>query len=693
MSSKNDFLFELGTEELPPKALKTLAKSLLSSVEKQLTESQIIFGKTKWYASPRRLSFSICDLDDSQQDLLIEKQGPLLSIAYKDDEPTKIGLGFAKSFGVDISTLGEIDTPKGPKLFYKTIQSGVQTVDLIEEIITKALKQLPIPKMMKWGDSDIVFVRPVHWVLAIYANKPISINILGKHSSDITYGHRFHHPEAIQITSIGEYVRKLSESMVIVDWDQRREKIVEQVKTIAKNNNYVAVLKDELVDEVCAIVEYPNAMMCSFNKNFLRVPQEALISSMEEHQKCFALLEKNQLVENFITISNIISRKPEVVISGNQKVMNARLADAAFFFDTDLKNTLDSLLPKLESVTFHNKLGNMYQKAQRIAQTSQNIANLSNTDSDSAYRAGLLAKADLISDMVFEFTDLQGIIGKYYARAHGETELVSNAIEQQYWPKYSGAELPDTKVANCVALAEKLDTLVGIFGAGQKPTGNKDPFALRRSAIGVLRILRDTGLDLVLDDVVDLAVSSYSNVNNISLAENTKDDVVSFCLERLKNMYKEEGVSADIFESVNSVDFGSIEDFNKRVLAIVLFRKLSQSQTLIASNKRVANILAKNSSSMTTQYDSNLNEKNKCSYEVTLFDRLISVQSEVLNFVSECKYFEALDTLTSLDVEISQFFENVMIIDENIEIRDNNIALLQNVYDIFTSVADISKLN
>ena len=689
MSNKNNFLFELGTEELPPKALKTLAKSLLSSVETQLTEAKVDFGETQWYASPRRLSFSICDLDESQQNILVEKQGPLLSIAYKDDEPTKVGLGFAKSCGVDISELDNIDTAKGPKLFYKTIQSGVQTIDLIEDVIAKALKQLPIPKMMKWGDSDIVFVRPVHWVLAMYANKPVSINILGKQSGDVTYGHRFHNPEAIQITSTDDYVSKLADSMVIVDWEQRREMIIEQVNTIAKNNNYTAVLKSELVDEVCAIVEYPNAMMCSFDKNFLRVPQEALISSMEEHQKCFALLENNQLVENFITISNIVSRKPEVVISGNQKVMNARLADAAFFYDTDLKNTLDSLLPKLENVTFHNKLGNMYQKAQRIAQTSKNIANLANIDSDSAYRAGLLAKADLISDMVFEFTDLQGIIGKYYAKAHGETTLVSDAIEQQYWPKYSGAELPTTKVANCVALAEKLDTLVGIFGVGQKPTGNKDPFALRRSAIGILRILRDTGLDLILDDVVDLAITSYLDVNNISLADNTKDDVVSFCIDRFKNMYKDEGVSVDVFESVNSVDFGSIVDFSTRVDAVIKFSKLPQAENLIASTKRVSNILSKNETAIVGEYDISLAKYDKDTYELDLANKLMEISNKSDILVRNKDYFKALETITTLDSAISEFFENVMVMDEDIKIRNNRILLLKHINNMFKNIADI----
>ncbi|MFT4693419.1 MAG: glycyl-tRNA synthetase beta chain [Francisella sp.] len=692
-SIKKDFLFELGTEELPPKALKNLAISLLTSVENQLKEAEVSFGNTKWFASPRRLSFIINDLAEAQNNIEVEKQGPLVSIAYSDGEATKVGLGFAKSCGVDFADLEKIDTPKGEKLFYKTIQSGQKTVGLLQEIVAKALKQLPIPKMMRWGDSDIEFVRPVHWVVALFGDNIVNMEILGHKATNTTYGHRFHHPEAIDISSINNYVNLLTNAMVVVDWQQRKDEIIKQAKELAKKNSYKVVLDDDLVEEVCAIVEYPNAMLCDFNKDFLRVPQEALISSMEEHQKCFALLDKNdELVEHFITISNIISKKPELVTTGNQKVMNARLADAAFFYDTDLKTPLDNLLPKLESVTFHNKLGNMHQKAQRIATSSQKLALLCEADSEFAYRAGLLAKADLISDMVFEFTDLQGIIGKYYAKAHGESEIVADAIEQQYWPRYSGAELPKTATANCVALAEKLDTLIGIFGIGQKPTGNKDPFALRRSAIGILRILRDTEVDISLEKVIDIAIESYKTINDIEFNDDTKVEVLSFCNDRLKNFYKDEGISADTFEAINNTNYQSIKDFDARMQAVKKFSESNRAGSLIASNKRVANILNKNANDVIGVFDIEIAKKIDNGYEMALADSIEEITSDISKYINNREYGYAFELLGTLDKVISEFFDNVMVMDEDLEVRANRIALLKDLNKMFVSIADISKL-
>ncbi len=688
-----NFLFELGTEELPPKALKNLAMSLLSSVEKQLKEAEISFSNTKWFASPRRLAFVINDLAECQNDIDIEKQGPLLSISYKDGEATKVGLGFAKSCGVEIDDLGKIDTPKGEKLYFKTTQKGQQTAELLQEIIAKALKQLPIPQMMKWGSSDVEFVRPVHFAVALFGHDVVDIEILGHKATNTTYGHRLHHPEAIVISSITDYSNLLSSAMVMVDWQERKAEIIKQAEELATKNGYQVVLDGDLVEEVCAIVEYPNAMLCRFDKDFLRVPQEALISSMEEHQKCFALLdENNELVEHFITISNIISKKPELVTSGNQKVMNARLADAAFFYDKDLKTPLDKLLPKLESVTFHNKLGNMHQKAKRIATSSQKLALLCGTDSELAYRAGLLAKADLISDMVFAFTDLQGIIGKYYAKAHGESEIVADAIEQQYWPKYSGADLPKTTIANCVALAEKLDTLVGIFDIGQTPTGNKDPFALRRSSIGILRILRDTTLDIALDQVIDIAIESYKSINGVEFKADTKTEILSFCSARLKNLYKDEGVSVDSFEAINSTDYESIKDFDVRVQAVMEFSQSNKAQSLIASNKRVANILNKNSSDASGSFDIELAKQTKNGYEIALADSIEEVSGDIFQYIRNRQYGYAFELLSTLDKVISEFFDNVMVMDEDLKVRANRIALLKKLNQIFVKIADISKL-
>ena len=693
MIQVKDFLFEIGTEELPPKALKKLSQSLLSNVETQLKEFNISFGRTKWFASPRRLSFIINDLAELQLDTEIEKQGPLTKIGFdKDGNPTPAVLGFARSCGTTVDNLSTVDTPKGEKFIFKSIQKGVQTIEILQDILSKSLKQLPIPKMMRWGNSSFEFVRPVHWIVALFGDNVVELELFNKKASNVSYGHRFHSPEAIEIT-INSYEEKLQNAKVIADWDIRKNLLTKQAYELAKENNYNVILDEDLVEEVNAIVEYPNAMICNFNDEFLRAPQESLISSMQEHQKCFPLVDENgKIVPYFITISNIISQKPELVINGNQKVMNARLADAVFFYDTDIKTPLQEFLPRLESVTFHNKLGNMLQKANRIANVSKKLAILVNADDEQAHKAGLLAKADLISDMVFEFTDLQGIIGKYYALAHNESEIVANAIEQQYWPKYSGAELPKTTVANCVALAEKLDTLVGIFGIGQKPTGNKDPFALRRASIGILRILRDTDLNISLNEIIDIAVESYKSINNIEFIDNVKNEIINFCFDRLKFLYKEEGISLEIFNSVNNVEFSTIRDFNNRVKAVSNFNKTQFAKSLVASNKRVSNILSKNSKSDIISYDMNLCLNTSSEYEIILANSINDIEENLEKVLFESKYIEAFEILSTLDENINLFFDNVMVMDQNSAIRSNRIALLNKLHKLFLSVADISKL-
>ncbi|MFZ9035992.1 MAG: glycine--tRNA ligase subunit beta [Francisellaceae bacterium] len=688
MSHQHDILFEIGSEELPPKALKALAEHLLVSVKTALEKAGIAFKQGQYFASPRRLAFLLNDVSDHQKDIVQDRWGPFIDQAFDHaGQPTPAALGFARSCGVDIDEIEKQDTDKGQRLFFQLKQAGQKSADLLPTIINQALKQLPVPKMMRWGDSDIQFARPVHWVVLMASTEVIDGEILGLKTGNISFGHRHHAPESIEIENARDYVHLLRDKgHVLVDWQARKTLIVDEIKKLAENKGANAVLDDALIEEVTAIVEWPYALCCQFDERFLRVPPEALISSMQEHQKCFALKDQaGKLINQFITICNIDSVRPQTVISGNQKVMTARLSDAAFFYDQDIKKPLEAYLPRLDQVTFQKKLGTMGQRARRIASLSRKIADHIGADLEMSFRAGLLAKADLMSDMVFEFADLQGIIGKYYARVHHEAKEIATAIEQQYWPKFSGDRLPDNGVSQAVSLADKMDLLVGIFGISQKPTGDRDPFALRRAAIGVLRILKEKALNVSLTHLIDAAIEGYDQ----SLADDTKSELKAFFIDRLRGLYKEEGLSNEVFESVLAVEHASVADFDQRITAVLAFIKLPVSQRLVESNKRVINILTKNATDNFNVIDPLLFEQDD---ERQLYEKLQQIDKEVVQLVDDCHYNEALVALSSLDEAISNFFDAVMVMAENEKVRLNRLALLQHSKVLFAKVADISKL-
>ncbi|WP_119344782.1 glycine--tRNA ligase subunit beta [Facilibium subflavum] len=690
MSQRQDLLFELGTEELPPKALKNLTQSLLKQVCNLLDDAGIYYGQTQTFASPRRIGFLLKDVDVLQKDKLIDREGPFLEKAYDDKgQPTKAALGFARSCNVDFNELKTIDSKKGKRLFYQVTEQGQATEALVPEMIQKALKKLPIPKTMRWGDVDFDFVRPVHWALLLFGNKVIDAEFFGCKTSNITYGHRFHHPQSIKIDSCGEYEASLrDQGKVMVDWDTRKSEMLNQAKQVAQQNKVEVIIESDLAEEVTAIIEWPHALCCSFDAHFLRVPQEALISAMQEHQKCFPMVdEKGKLVNKFITISNIDSKKPETVVKGNNKVMAARLADAAFFYDTDVKKPLEDYLLKLKSVTFQKQLGSLYDRALRIAMLAKEIAKKIDANQEYAYEAGLLAKADLATDMVFEFTDLQGIIGKYYAKAQGKPEIVCQAIEQQYWPKQSGGVLPETNIAQSVSLAEKLDTLVGIFGIGQKPTGEKDPFALRRAAISVLRILKEKHLAISLDWLIDVACDAYDD----KLIYEVKKPLLQFFIDRLKVIYKESDVNPAIFESVLAVSHENVVDFDLRIQAVLAFLNSPVAEDLSQSNKRVSNILTKNQAdAKVLTVDVDLFQQDE---ELALFHDLEKVNKTCQQMLKQQAYTEVLEKLTKLDKPINAFFDHVMVMTEDEKIRNNRLALLQKLHTTFKQVADIAKLS
>ena len=688
MTQREDLLFELGTEELPPKVLKKLALSLLSYVENGLKDIGVGYANAKFYASPRRIGFLITQVELEQKDMLIDKEGPFLAHALDaDGQPTKAALGFAKSCGVEYKDLKTVSHKKGQRLFYQVKEKGMQTSSLLPEIVSNGLKKLPVPKMMRWGDSPYQFVRPVHWVLFLLGEKVIEASFYGRKASNVSYGHRFHQPQAITVKQAVAYERLLKEKgHILVDWQERKQALIDQAEALAAQKKATMLLDDELVEEVNAIVEWPNALCCDFDKDFLRVPQEALISAMQEHQKCFALLDQQgRIINHFITVSNIESKCSQTVISGNNKVMAARLSDAAFFYDTDGKHSLEYFVEKLKMVTFQKQLGSLFERSQRLSKLCGAIGVEISANQSLCQRAGFLAKADLMSDIVYEFTDLQGIIGKYYAIEKGEDISVCDALEMQYWPKFSGDQLPKNEVAIALSLAEKLDTLVGIFGIGQKPTGDKDPFALRRAAIGVLRILKEKSIDIPLNKLIALSVQTYEN----KLACEVEAPLLQFFIDRLRVIYKDEHVSSDAFESVLAVCPASVVDFNQRILAVLAFQQSSESARLAQSNKRVANILHKN----------NVNDEIKINpelfvndYEKSLNQALSNSEGQIQSLLKARNYKQTLVELGKLDQPVDAFFEHVLVMDEDEALKNNRIALLQKLYRSFKEVADIAKL-
>ncbi|MCF6766362.1 glycine--tRNA ligase subunit beta [Thiotrichales bacterium 19S3-7] len=690
MKDTQDLLFEIGTEELPPKALKNLAESLAVSLEGQLQKSNFAFENIKYYASPRRLAVIIDQVQVAQEDKKITRQGPFVSAAFdKMGKPTPAALGFARSCGVeDVAQLDKVMTDKGEKLAFDVLEKGKKLDDVIEVMLKQAIKLLPIPKMMRWGNYDYQFVRPVHWIVLMLGEHIIPIHLFGHKATDITYGHRFHAPAAITVSEPKAYVKLLKEKgHVLVDWNERKSMLTLQANEIATKHHAKVVLDEELVEEVTAIVEYPHALTIEFEEYFLRVPQEALISAMQGHQKCFPMVGFDDKLKNYcITISNIDSQYPQAVVDGNKKVITARLADAAFFYDTDLKTPLDSHLIRLERVTFQKSLGTMADKSKRIAQLAQWIAEVLNENKDHAFRSGILSKTDLMTEMVYEFPELQGVMGRYYAKAHGESDAVANALYDQYLPRFSGDELPKTVISQSVALADRVDTLVGIFGIGLKPTGEKDPFALRRQALAVLRILKEYDLKLDLSELLKKAQSFYE----VHLSEKTVSDVFDFMMERLKGIYRDEGVNPQVFESVRALNITHVGDFNRRIDAVCKFIDLPQAQILASLNKRVAQILQKNFNGEMSDY---VNTDLLCeTAEQGLYDQMHQIDEIISVCLKDCHYQKSLAALTELESAISQFFDHVMVMTEDDKIRVNRLALLKQLQQNLNRVADISQL-
>ncbi len=669
-----------------------LAQDFLKGIEKGLCDARLFdkqVSKIEWFAAPRRLAVYVSNLPLLQPEQEIERFGPNIKAAYDaEGNASKALQGFARSCGVELEKLSTKIVGKDEKIYYQATQSGGNTIDLLADIVTAAIKTIQIAKPMRWGDNASEFIRPVHWVLMLFGNDIVPTTVLGKETGRSTYGHRFHAPEAIHLQHPGEYKDSLAKSYVMVDFADRKKHIEAGVVKAAEAVNGQAIYPAALLDEVTAIVEHPEVLTANFAPAFLQVPQEALISAMQSHQKSFPVFDvQGKLLPHFIFVANINSKNPKRVIAGNEKVMHARLSDAAFFYETDLKHKLCDHLPELKSVIFQKQLGTLYERSLRLSKLSGLIAKQLNADIAQAERAGLLAKCDLLSNMVNEFPKLQGIMGGYYAKHDGETESVCAAMAQHYLPTYAGDALPSNDVATCVALADKLDVLVGIFSIGQKPTGDKDPFGLRRAAIGVVRILLEKQLDINVADLINNEVAVYGDI----VKPETGKQVFAYILERLKHYYFDKNVAAKLFSAVSEVTPVSLVNFDKRLQAVAEFSKLPQAENLAQANKRVKNILTKQNA-LDVQGEINTTLLTEVA-EIALAELIKKKQAHIKPLVAEKNYQAVLENLDELEQPVDQFFTDVMVMTEDAAVKHNRLLLLNQLRQLFLTVADVSQLD
>ena len=673
----HDFLLELGTEELPPKLLLKLSNSLKDNLSKELEKLSIKSDSIKAFATPRRLAISISELQSKQQDQVLEKKGP------STQSPEMAINGFAKSCGVDVSELEKKELGGKEYFYYSKEETGQSVGELLPEAIEKSIKDIPITRAMKWGSSDYSFVRPVHWLVIMLDKNIVPAKIMGLESNRITKGLRFIDP-IIELKHAKDYEQVMSDkAQILVDFAKRKELIRDQVLSVAQKNNAEVVIDESLLDEVCALVEYPRAFSGSFDKKFLDIPQEAIISAMKSHQKYFHLVDiQGQLLPLFISVANIESSNIKAIVDGNERVIHPRLADSEFFWNQDKAKKLEERLPDLDSVMFMKSLGSMGQKAKRIESLSSHISDLVGFDQKASARAGLLSKSDLLSEMVGEFADLQGIMGGYYATNDGETQAVSVAIREHYQPRFAGDKVPSTNEGLVVAIADKLDTISGIYGIGQAPTGSKDPYALRRLALGLLRILLEAKIELNLKSLIDYSL----NLHLKEVDRSCGDDIYSFMMDRLKAYYKDANIDSNVYEAVLAVSPESPLDFHLRVEALNEFTQSENSKSLIEANKRIANILK----------DSN--EKNETLNPKILIDdseiKLFNASESLSKKLSGSKdYQEVMKSLIDLKDSIDSFFDNVMVNTDDDKLKSSRLALIRKIRLLFLSVADISYLS
>ncbi|GLX80572.1 glycine--tRNA ligase subunit beta [Thalassotalea eurytherma] len=681
-------LIELGTEELPPKSLKELAQTFLAQIESQINDASLSYESAVWFASPRRLAVKIEQLQENQEDKVVEKRGPSVTVAFDENgAASKAAEGWARSNGITVDQADRIKTDKGEWLLHKATVKGESIQSLLPKMVQQAINKLPIPKPMRWGSTRTQFIRPAHTLTMLFGREVINGEVLEVQSDRLSQGHRFHSEGLVSIEHADDYEKTLSSAYVMVDYNERQQVIKQQIEKAAQELGGNALVDQPLLDEVTALVEWPVTLIGDFDQSFLAVPAEPLIYSMKDHQKYFPVMDDNgKLLNKFIFVSNIESKDPAQVISGNEKVIRPRLADAEFFFKTDKKQPLEARLSSLESVLFQKQLGTLKDKSERIAALSQFIASLINENTEQAYRAGLLSKADLMTEMVLEFPQVQGTMGKYYAIHDGEDASIAQALEDQYRPRFAGDNLPEANIGCAVAIADKIDTLVGIFGINQAPKGDKDPFALRRAAIGLIRIIIEKSLSIDVTALIEHSIALYGDkLTN----DNVINDVNEFVLGRYRAFYQEQNISVDIIQAVLAKASTAPLDFDQRVKAVAHFKGLEEATTLAAANKRVGNILAKFDGQLLDDVNADLASEDA---EKALISDVEAVEKETAPLIANKEYQAVLNALAKLKTPIDNFFDGVMVMADDEAVKVNRLTLLAKIRSQFLNVADISLL-
>lgn len=692
MSETADLLVEIGTEELPPKSLKALSKAFGTEITESLRSRGLEHGEVATYATPRRLAVVVSEVPISQPDRENERRGPSVDAAFDaDGNPTKAAEGFAKSCGVAVEHLERLETEEGSWLVFRTTEVGEATPSLVPAVVEEALGRLPIPRRMRWADFDFEFVRPVHWIVLLFGNDVIEAEILGASSGRMTRGHRFLNPEAIPVENAGAYAMTLySAGHVAPDFDDRADIIRRQVADAANSVGGKAMLDKELLEETAALVEWPSVIVGGFDESFLELPDAVLVATMTGHQRYFPVTdEAGKLLPHFIAVSNIESKNPDTVRTGNERVLAPRLKDAAFFLEADAGKSLEERQEDLKGVVFHEKLGTLFDKTERVSRLAGHVAIALGENPDAvklARRAGQLCKCDLLTSMVGEFPELQGVMGGEYAAKGGEPDQVSKAIAEAYLPRFAGDAIPESTTGKAVAIADKLDTLAGIFGAGQAPTGDKDPFALRRTALGILRILIEGELALDLKKLIPDAIDGYK----VDLQDDAAaDHIYEFIMERLRAYFVDRGVPVEVFQAVQARNPTRPLDFAKRVHAVNEFRKLPEAESLASANKRIQNILKQAGDGIPGNTDDSLFKEDA---EWNLAAKIVGLGPRVKEMLKQGDYAEAMASLAGLRENVDAFFDTVKVMDDDENVRKNRLALLNNIRGLFLETADISRL-
>ena len=691
--SKADFLVEIGTEELPPKALRSLMTAFAENLAKAIDEARLEHGAVHAYASPRRLAVLVEKLGLQQDDRTVQQQGPPVKIAFGDDgKPTPPATAFARKCGVAVGELSRSKTSKGEWLAFEVVEKGRAAAEILPGLVEQALTSLPIPRRMRWGDGDIEFVRPVHWVVLLHGRKTIKAPVLGITAGNQSRGHRVHASGDLTISSPGSYLDTLEkDGYVIADFERRRALIISGVTAAATESGGSIVDGESLYDEVAALVEWPVPLLGDFDSKYLSLPREVVISTLTSHQRYFPIADaEGDLLPHFVTVANLDSKDPGQVRSGNERVIRSRLADAAFFWDTDRRNVLASRQDALNEVVYQHGLGSLFDRTQRIGTLATWLATKLNMDSDDVDRAAALAKCDLLTGMVGEFPELQGIMGRYYATADGETDAVACAIEEHYLPRYAGDKLPASKEGQVLAVADRLDTLAGIFSLGKRASGNRDPFGLRRAALGVVRILIECGLDIDLKALIAKAFAIQPSGKAVDT--DIADELYVFVTDRLRRYFldRDPGLSVETFDAVMVRQPASLLDFDRRLVAVQTFARLEQAESLAAANKRIANILQKADNPDGLSINQKLLQEEA---EQALFSSLVNAQRKVRPLLAARSYAEVLNELADLRDPIDRFFDDVMVMVDDDKVKTNRLALLGELRALFLNVADISRMS